>query len=291
MKNQIIKTLIFNKQVRLYLINNSELINEILNINANSSKVIKMAVANSLSVISLLSATLKGEQRLSVTLTLSNPKSKIHADTDAYGNIKGYANEFLLSQDQDKYSTVKELIGLKGSIRMIKGVNMNQFTGITSMPYQDIDKDFSYYFKQSDQTDTLIKTNINLRENNEIKYSYGIYAQLLPQSSKNLLELVEENFKCLQPILENLSLSTEEEIINTLNQYFGEAEIIGHSATQFFCGCSKDMFFGLLHSIDKLELKEYVQSGTPIISTCQICGRNYIFNTEEIKPYLEESNG
>ncbi|MDV2888300.1 Hsp33 family molecular chaperone HslO, partial [Alkalihalophilus pseudofirmus] len=81
------------------------------------------------------------------------------------------------------------------------------------------------------------------------------------------------------------------EILNVLNQYFGEAEIIGHSTAQFFCGCSKDMFFGLLHSIDKSELKEYVQSGTPIKSTCKICGRNYLFYTEEIKPYLEESNG
>lgn len=92
MKNQIIKTLIFNKQVRLYLINNTELIDEIQHINESSNKVIKIALANSLSVVSLLSATLKGHQRLSATLTMSNPKSKIHADADAYGNIRGYAN-------------------------------------------------------------------------------------------------------------------------------------------------------------------------------------------------------
>ncbi|WZY35825.1 Hsp33 family molecular chaperone HslO [Bacillus sp. FSL W8-1122] len=209
MKNQIVKALIFNKQVRLYLINNTELLEKILHINHNSNTAVKGALANSLSVVSLLSATLKGHQRLSVTLTMSNPKSKINADADAYGNIRGYANDFLLS-NQKNYSTVKELIGPKGSIRMIKGVDMNQFTGITDMPYQNIDKDFSYYFKQSDQTDTLIQTNIEWKENkenNDIDNSYGLYAQLLPQSSVELLNYVEELMRRTLTLLQELVLS------------------------------------------------------------------------------------
>ncbi len=286
MTNRIIKTLIFNKQIRLYLINNTELIDEIMQINECSNKVAKTALANSITIASLLSATLKGNQRLSANLIMSNPKSKIHTDADAHGNIRGYVNNYLLSQDQ--YRTVKQLIGLKGSIRMIKGVDMNQFTGITDMPYQNLDKDFSHYFKQSDQTDTLFKTDIEWEEDNTIKYSYGLYAQLLPNSSKNLLDIVEGKFDMLLPILRNLHYCTEKEIKNLLTQYFASVEIIGYSSAQFFCGCSKEMFYGLLHSIDKSELKEYVQSGTPIKSTCNICGRNYHFNTDEIKPYLQE---
>lgn len=242
LKSQIIKTLIFNKQVRLYLINNTKLLEEILLINQSSNTVVKEALANSISVISILSATLKGHQRLSATLSMSHPKSKIHVDADARGNVRGYANDFLVS-NQKNYSTVKELIGSKGSIRMIKGNDMNQFTGITDMPYQDLDKDFSHYFKQSDQTDTLIKTNIDWQENKSITNSYGLYAQLLPQSSTHLLDDVEEHFQAMHEVLKNLHVSTDKEILNVLNQYFGEAEIIGHCTTQFFCGCSKEMFY------------------------------------------------
>jgi molecular chaperone Hsp33 len=288
MKNRIIKTLIFNKQLRLYLINNTELIEEILQIKEQSNIIINTALANSVTIATLLSATLKGNQRLSTTLTMSNPKYKIHTDADAHGNIRGYANNYLLSQGQ--YKTIKQLIGLKGAIRMIKGVDMNQFTGITDMPYQNIDKDFAHYFKQSEQTDTLFKTHVDWEGNGTIKNSYGFYAQLLPNSSEGLLKIVEEKSEMLISILKGLPHSTEVEVINLLNRYFSGVEFIGYSSAQFFCGCSKAMFYGLLHSIDKSELKEYVQTGKSITSTCNICGRNYHFNTDEMKTYLREGS-
>jgi molecular chaperone Hsp33 len=288
MQNKIIKTLIFNKQIRLFLVNNTELITNIIQMNESSNKVTKACLANSVSIASLLSATLKGTQRLSTTIILSSPKSKIHTEADANGNIRGFANNFLLSHEQNKYSTVRELIGKRGSIRMIKGVDMNQFTGITDMPFQDIDKDFSHYFKQSDQTDTLFKTNMEWKENNTIKNSCGLYAQVLPSGPNHLLEIVEEKFDKLLPILRNLHQYGEKKIDTLLNQHFAEAEIIGYSNTQFHCGCSKELFYGLLHSLEKSELEEYVLTGTPIISTCNSCDRNYIFSTEEIKPFIQE---
>ncbi|MFB4160297.1 Hsp33 family molecular chaperone HslO [Geomicrobium sp. JSM 1781026] len=290
MQNRIIKALIFNKQVRLYLINNTSLLNEILHMNQNANTIIKEALASSISIMSILSATLKGNQRLSAALSFDHPKSKIFVDTDAHGNVRGYANDFLLSSSKN-YSTVKELIGLKGSIRMIKANDFNQFTGITDMPYQDLDRDFSHYFKQSDQTETLIKTTIHWQGNKEIKNSYGIYAQLLPQSPTHLLNKVEEHFQSIQCVLNEPKTLINSEIFSLLNQYFDEAEIIGESNVQFFCGCSKEMFFGLLHSVDAAELKGYLHSRDPIISTCNRCGRNYSFNEEEIKLILGELNG
>ncbi|WP_066189984.1 Hsp33 family molecular chaperone HslO [Gracilibacillus timonensis] len=285
MSTSIIKTLIFDKQVRLYLTNNTGLLNEIIPIHQEANHVIKATLANSLSVVSLLSATLKEKQRLSTTLLMSQPKNKMHIDVDAQGNLRGYANDHLLAQEP---ASVKQLIGQKGSIRMIKSSNMNQFTGITDMPYQDIDKDFSHYFQQSEQTDTLFKTHIDWTKKNAIANSYGLYAQLLPQASKELLMYVGEAFDMLTSVLSKLSNVTETELAATLRKYFGESSIIGYDEVQFFCDCSKEMFFGLLHAMNKGEIENQIQSGQPMPASCNICGKTYLFTTEELRTYLQE---
>lgn len=188
MKNNIIKALIFDKQLRLYFVDNTPLINEIIRRNHQHNRITNVALGKTLSGISLLSATLKEKQRLSATLIMSNPKYKIFADTDASGNVRGYANQNFVNEN----NSLQNLIGNNASIRMIKGTEMHQFTGITDMPYRDIDKDLSYYFRQSEQLETYLETNLAIDEDNAVLYSYALYAQLLPGAPQQLLTLLKE---------------------------------------------------------------------------------------------------
>ncbi len=191
MKNNIIKALIFDKQLRLYFVDNTPLINEIIRRNHQHNRITNVALGKTLSGISLLSATLKEKQRLSATLIMSNPKYKIFADTDASGNVRGYANQNFVNEN----NSLQNLIGNNASIRMIKGTEMHQFTGITDMPYRDIDKDLSYYFRQSEQLETYLETNLAIDEDNAVLYSYALYAQLLPGAPQQLLTLLKEKNK------------------------------------------------------------------------------------------------
>lgn len=94
MENTIVKTLIYDNQVRLFFANNTELINKILTKNTNIHPIHKQMLGETISVISILTGTLKGEQRIRLQITLSEPKYKIFAD--AKGNVRGYLNDALL---------------------------------------------------------------------------------------------------------------------------------------------------------------------------------------------------
>src|SRR5690606_17939357 len=101
-------------------------------------------------------------------MTMSEPKYKVFADADAKGNVRGYLNGELLKISNDPINKISldRLIGNKGTIRVIKGSAMNQFTGITDMPYRNIVDDISHYFIQSEQTQTYIGANLGFGNDN-----------------------------------------------------------------------------------------------------------------------------
>jgi molecular chaperone Hsp33 len=290
MRNKILKALVFDKQVLLLFVDNTPLINEIISLNKHNHRLLNLALGKTVSGISLLSATLKGEQRISATVTMSNPKYKIFADTDAHGNVRGYPSQGFLKAEGRGGDSIKDFIGHKASIRIIKGSHMNQFTGITDMPNQNIDDDLSHYFKQSEQTETIIETNLALGEKNTILYSYAMYAQLLPGAPNHLLNEIKDKMDTNSILFKKLKDMDIKQIQEQLNKYFSCSEIIGQSQVQFSCGCSKEMFYGLLHSLENKDLMAYIHAYESIETCCHICGRTYLFYPSEIQTFYERRN-
>ncbi|MFS0635992.1 Hsp33 family molecular chaperone HslO [Mesobacillus foraminis] len=288
MRNKIFKALVLDKQVRLFFVDNTVLINEIISLNKHNHRILNLALGKTVSGISLLSAALKGEQRLSATVTMSNPKYKIFADTDAHGNVRGYASQSFLNAEGIKGDSIQGLIGHKAYIRIIKGSHMNQFTGITGMPYQNIDDDLSHYFKQSEQTETIIETNLALGEKNTVLYSYAMYAQLLPGAPNHLLNEIKEKMDTNSILFKNLKNMDNLQIQEQLNNYFSGSKIIGQNQVQFSCGCSKEMFYGLLYSLENKDLMEHIHANEAIKTSCHICGRTYLYYPSEIQTLLRK---
>ncbi|GAY78240.1 Hsp33 family molecular chaperone HslO [Niallia sp. Sow4_A1] len=288
MQNVIVKTLIFDKQVRLFFVDNTKLINTIFNLNKEMNKLQMLLLGKTISAVSLMSGTLKGDQRVSLQITMSDPKYKVFADADARGNVRGYLNEGLQNASPEFISNVSlnQLIGEKGSIRVIKGSAMNQFTGITDMPYQNIVDDISHYFIQSEQTQTFIGTNLGLNHEEGLLFSNAIFAQLLPGASLHLIDEIKHTFHTNRGFFNNLGKYNENNIEEKLSELFKDVKFMECSPIQFFCGCSKEMFCGMLYAINKYEIKQAISKKESIETGCQICGRTYSFNQSELQALL-----
>lgn len=289
MENTIVKTLIYDKQVRLFFVDNTKLINEILRLNKETNQILKHTLGKTISVVSLISGTLKGDQRISLQMTMSDPKYKVFADADANGNVRGYLNGELLKAPYDYINkiSIDRLIGHKGIIRVIKGSGLNQFTGITDMPYRNIVDDISHYFIQSEQTPTYIGANIGFGNDNRVLFSNAIYAGLLPGAAPDLIDKVEHTFNTNREFFTSLNKYSQNNMEEKLSELFKDVKVIGYSPVQFFCGCSKEMFYGMLHSLSENELKQAIHSKEPIDTACQICGRTYRFHYNEIQGLLK----
>jgi molecular chaperone Hsp33 len=283
MDNCIIKTLAYNKQVRILFMDNTNMVNEICK-GKNMNKLLKNDLGKTVSIANLMSGILKGNQRVSLKINMSNPKFIIFADADSNGNVRGYLSDAWIDASFDDIDnlTIEQLIGDKGSIRVMSDLGMNNiFTGITDMPYRNIVDDFSYYYNQSEQIPTHISLDILIDKNNEVISSKGIFVQLLPGAPANLLnkikKIISENDSVLSSIENN---TTFNELVVKL---FDESEVIGIESLQLFCGCSKEILYHILHSLSKDELVDSVQNNKPIETVCNICGTKYSFEPNEIK--------
>lgn len=286
MDNYIIKTLAYNKQVRILFVDNTKIVRDICE-QKGMNKLLKTALGKTVSIASLISGTLKGNQRVSLKVNATNRKYKIFADVDSVGNIRGYACDELLNAPLDIIDnlSMKQLIGDKGYIQVMKDLGMNSiFTGITEMPYGNIVDDFSHYFKQSEQTSSVFSLNLVFNEDNEIVLSRGILAELLPGAPLSLMD----NIKTI--IVENQELLNTKESNKTFKEIayslFEDLQIMVVDQIQFFCGCSKEMFYPMLYSLDKEELIYAYENNKSIEIVCNVCGEKYGFNPAEIRNLL-----
>jgi molecular chaperone Hsp33 len=214
---------------------------------------------------------------------LSNPHHKIFAEAEANGNVRGYLNEELLRTSNIEEKSMQDLIGPSGMIRVIKGSEMNQFTSITDMPNQHITDDIANYFVKSDQTPTYLYSDIQLDNEASLLSSHALYAQLLPSAPPHLLSEVKMIVKANPDIFSKLNAKEASDSEEALIQLFGDAKIIGHSSSQFFCGCSKEMFYGILYSLSEEDIKRSMERNEGIEAFCDICGKTYTFEQKEMQ--------
>ncbi|QDR66039.1 Hsp33 family molecular chaperone HslO (plasmid) [Mammaliicoccus sciuri] len=286
LKNSIAKTLTHGEQVRFYFVDNTQLLQEIFELNNKIPLSLKLLLGKTVSVMSILSGTLKGNQRMSLQITLSNPKYKIFAEAEANGNVRGYLNERLLTAPGLEEQSMEDLIGSTAMISVIKGSDMSQFTSITDMPNQNIVDDIANYFVQSDQTPTYLHSTIQFDDQASLLSSHALFAQLLPGAPPQLLSEVKNAIKTNPEIFSKLKAEEASDNEEELRRMFGSAKVIGYSSSQFFCGCTKEMFYGMLYSLSEEEIKRSIEEDEDIEAFCHICGKIYTFQQKEIEHLL-----
>lgn len=116
------------------------------------------------------------------------------------------------------------------------------------MPYRNIVDDISHYFIQSEQTQTYIEINFGFGNHNGVLFSNAIYAELLPGATLDLIHEVEQTGITHREFFTSLNKYSKNNIEEKLSELFQDVKVIGYSPVQFFCGCSKEMFYGMLHS-------------------------------------------
>lgn len=286
MSGCITKTLAYNNRVRILFSENTDIAKKLCA--DTSNPLLKTVLAKSITITSLLSGLLKDRQRISMRMEFTNLEYKIATDADCFGNIRGYLSDKLKSSTDsvNEHTSIKTLIGNKGVIRVMKDIGLNSIvTGITDMPFSTIDDNFSYFFKQSEQTLSYFWTFCDFDENGDVRSSIGVLIQLLPGAHKNLLnrskKIIAENKNTLCTTQNGCFPS------HAVTCLFDELHIIENMPVQFFCGCSKEMMLSMLLSLTREELVQAYENNTPLELCCNICGELYNYEQNDILRLLE----
>ncbi len=288
MIDQIIRGMACNNQVRFFAATSRDIVEHARSAH-NTSPVVTAALGRLLTAGAMMGFMGKNKNDL-VTLQIqcSGPINGLTVTADAYGNVKGYANNpvVLLPPSPSGKLDVGKAVDL-GILTVIKDIGLPQcYSGQTHLVSGEIAEDLTYYFATSEQIPTSVSLGVRMNKNNTVKCAGGYIIQLMPFATEEIIQFLENQLKNFPPVTACLDKGmTPEDIIQQIfNGY--DVEITDTIPTRFHCNCSKERMAKGLQSINKKDLQEMIDDNAPIEMNCHFCNTNYTFEVNELKELL-----
>lgn len=283
----LLKALTLNDEVRVYIIKNTDTINEAIkrhNLWPSSASVLGKV----LSMGSLMGAMLKNDQALTIKLQGNGQIGRVIVDADGSGNVRGFVDEPHINFVNNSGGLNDALtLGIDGMIDVIKDLKMKDLFTSSVRLTGDIASDFTYYFHESEQTPSLVSLGITVNPDNKCDISGGIIIQLLPNASEESISYIESKYSLLNNFSELLSKYSLEEILTLL--FDDKYTLIDKLEIGFKCNCSKDNFSRSLLTLGSKTLTEILNEDGKLETKCFYCEEKYQFSAEELKALIDEA--
>lgn len=272
MKDNLIKLLTNDKEIRFFIVDTTESLKQsnLKEMKTDFSKELYVKVFTSCSV--LRGFLTSKDQRLSVNVRFNLKGYYINCEIDGCGNIHCTFSARLMEFEGEFI----DLIGDGATLSVTRGSWMGgMFTGTVELNSESIESCLTGFYSKSEQLDTIFRTWVC---NGKAR---GCMVQPLPFANINNLKNMIDN------INKNEKFISEVEWTRLPNEIFSYATVIEKYSIQTECNCSKEMFFGILMSIDTVELKKSIQMNKGEELECGICGKKYLFNTNDLKSIVK----
>lgn len=234
----------------------------------------------------LLTAMIKGNDRISLTIECGGPIKGISVEATASGNIRGYLvnNPIPLSKPLESFD-LSPLFG-PGFLHITKYLESAKqpFSGQVMLNYGTLAEDLAYYFYTSEQIKTLFDISIQFNRKGDAVGTGGLFIQELPGADQNELERLEDTVRKLPSLGKYFSGGKDnEQLIQTfLKDYSPQS--IADTPVSFNCGCTKERFGSFLSAMKQEEKVSILREGPfPLVTTCQNCNTRYSFSREELE--------
>lgn len=292
MVDSLLKALAYNDEVRIYVINATEMVEEARQLH-DSWSVATAALGRSMIGTTLIGATLKNEQdKLTMRLQGNGPIGGVVVDANMHGQTKAYIQNPHVSldlNDQGKLD-VKGAVGTEGSLSITKDQGLKQpFVGQISLVSGELAEDFTYYMAVSEQTPSSFGLSVLVNPDESVQVAGGFMIQVLPDVSEETLDQIEEMLKNLPQVSNILNEADSLELL--LKELAGEDDyrILEEIPVSFKCDCSKERFADAIISLGKKEIQDMIDEDHGAEAVCHFCRSKYQFTEAELEDLKAEA--
>ncbi|MBU0926603.1 MAG: Hsp33 family molecular chaperone HslO [Spirochaetes bacterium] len=235
---------------------------------------------------SLLSATIKGEDRVVMKVEGDGPAQGFSVECNAFGDVRGrlFKAPFALDSPPGSLDT-GPLVGA-GSImltRFMAGAT-EPVSGRAELRSGRIAEDLSWYYHVSEQTRTLFKVGLHFDAEGRVAGAGGLFLQAMPGASDEALDRVERLAYGMDPLGETFASGATRMDVCLRSFPFFDYNHLDERTTRFYCGCSKDRLGAYIGALPADELADMASDGPfPLTVTCHNCGSAYTFSKEELE--------
>jgi molecular chaperone Hsp33 len=234
----------------------------------------------------LMSAGLKGNDRLSLQVDCSGPIKGLFVEANAYGEVRGYLKQVPIPIEAPPESFNPAPFFGAGFISVIKYLedSRHPFRGSVMMEHGTLAKDLAVYFQRSEQIRSAMALSVAFDRAGEVEGAAGLFLQALPGAEESVLAEVEAELDHLPSPAKTIHMEGFPH--STLDKYLGKfvPRIIDHRGVEFMCHCNRKRIIAMFNMLELEDLADMAANGPfPMEIRCHHCNTRYNFNQKQLQ--------
>jgi molecular chaperone Hsp33 len=246
-----------------------------------------VAVGRSMVGALLMASQLKEGQEIGVLIQGEGPLSRIYAQADFNGKVRGYVN--VPQYEPTSYSSVlslQESIG-GGMLTVVRHQPFQRqpYQGTVPLISGEIGEDLAFYLHQSQQIRSVISLGVFLDTYGRVEAAGGVIVEVMPGVEDNVIEKIEANQKNASREISKLIRDKKSplELVQPYLDGIAYTEIPHPYQIEYSCPCSVERVRNALSILGLEELDDMIAKEEKSHVVCQMCGRPYELTMEDIQ--------
>lgn len=267
--NKLYKSLVYDKQVSLSVLETTALVNDAIRIHNLDDKSAEI-LGGMLTAAAYMAGCLKSERgAISLSVKSCDGSATVSVSGDINGHIRGYI-------DGGEG-------GLKGgTLTVIKDDGFYRpFVGTCELKAPDVSENLMQYFHISEQIPTAVAIGVKVK-NGVCTAAGGVVMQLLPGTTEENMDRAEDRMQAFVNVVDVVENYGAEGI---MNEYFSEATKdsgVYLTFPEYKCNCARKKISGVIVPLGKAELESILAEQGEIKVHCHYCNKDYKFNQQDV---------
>jgi molecular chaperone Hsp33 len=235
--------------------------------------------AEAIAALALMSAWLKGEERLNLQIQASRPRFGFTADLRANGDIRARFTPEEVQSESGAASGILVAIKYEGATEL--------YRGHTAMDDEPVAAALQRHLDQSAQNASVVGLSVRVDESGKINFASGFFVERLPEHPGQPhieVEAFRERYGALaqQPAAEVLT-----------DMAFGSVagqrlKVLEAHDLQWSCTCSIPRVEGMLRALGAPSLREMLAEDGQAEVTCHFCNTARVVSGERLAELILE---
>ena len=233
----------------------------------------------------LMSAGLKGSDRLGLQVECSGPIKGFSVEANAFGEIRGYLKQVPIPIDKPLESFDLSPFFGAGFLSVTKFLEdaKQPFTGKVMLEHGRLAKDLAVYHLKSEQVATAFALGVSFDKNGEVVGAGGLMLQAMPGASEKILAELEAIVDKMDSLGKVVRI---EDFPQTwLQKIFGgfSPKVLDSRGIEFMCHCNRKRIGTMLAMLKLEEIADMARNGPfPIQIRCHYCNTTFDFSQPEM---------
>jgi molecular chaperone Hsp33 len=283
-KDRLYNFLLSNGTLRGCVLNGTRMVNE-MRWNHELGILETLTLGHAYLGAALMSANLKGNDRLALQVECSGPIKGFSVEVNAFGEVRGYLKQVPIPIDKPLESFDLSPFFGAGFLSVTKYLEdaKQPFTGKVMMEYGRLAKDLAVYYLQSEQLSTSFSLSVVFDRQGNVEGAGGLMLQAMPGADDELLSHVSEKVHALESL--GKVVRKEHFPQQWIKDNFAafDPKLLSSRGIEFMCHCNDDRISAVLAMLKPDDLKDMAVNGPfPIEICCHYCNTMYQFSQKEI---------